>query len=623
MADELKLASVFGPNMVLQRGAPIRVWGSAQPGAAIDAELAGRRAEAKAGEDGRWCLALPEAPVGGPYELIVRSGAEACRLSNVLVGDVWLCSGQSNMEWTIDSLNAANYPSDYKTNPLIRLFYVPRVSNVAPQFTLQSRWCVATTEDIKRFSAVGFFFGRRLQDELDVPIGLIDASWGGTSAEAWTPREDLLADPDLKYLAERVTGAQPTEQPKPHVDPGNKGFADGWAKRDADESAWKVMDLPKLWQAAGMSHNGAVWFRKHVKIPASWVGQPLVLCTGAQDDFDTTYVNGFEVGATGIETQGFWTVKREYTVPARFVREDDTAIAVRVFDQWGNGGFVGPASAMQLRLADAMPGDPVIRLDGPWLYRVELALPYVASSAAIEPTTLYNGMIHPLVGAGIRGAIWYQGETNASRAEQYRSILSTLINAWRKRWGIGDFPFLVVQLANFNQTDSVAASAWAELREAQHKVSLEVPNVGLATAIDIGEAEDIHPQNKREVGERLALEALRIAYGQASTRRSPVYRSHAVAGERVTIRFDHAPDGLRADGPVKGVYVAGDDRVFHKATATIDGDTLVVTCPQVMSPKSVRYAWLGNPENNLRSASGLPVLPFRTDDWAMVTKGAK
>lgn len=623
MADELKLASVFGPNMVLQREAPIRVWGRAKPSAAVEAELAGRHATAKADTDGRWCLELPEAPAGGPFELIVRSGDEACRLSNVLIGDVWVCSAQSNMEWTVDSVGETYYPRDYKTNPQIRLFNIPRVSSGVPQQDVDAHWCAATPEEIKGFSAVGFFFGRRLQENLDVPIGLIGTSWGGTSAEAWTPTDALLADPALKYLGERLNSGKEFVPPQPHADPGNKGFADGWAKRDADESAWQVMDLPKLWQAAGLGHNGAVWFRKHVKIPASWVGRPLVLCTGAQDDFDTTYVNGFEVGSTGAETPGFWTVKREYTVPARFVREDDTVIAVRVFDQWGNGGFTGPASMMQLRLADAMPGDPVIRLDGPWLYRVEVALPTVAAAAPIEPSTLYNAMIHPLVGFGIRGAIWYQGESNAARAEQYRSLLATMIRAWRERWGVGDFPFLIVQLANFAQPDGVAGSPWAELREAQHKVSVEVPHCGLACAIDIGEAEDIHPRNKRDVGERLALEAFRVAYQQPGVKRSPAYRAHAVAGDRVTIRFDHAPGGLRADGPVKGVFVAGADKQFHEATATIEGDALVVSSPKVPAPVSVRYAWAGDPKNNLREASGLPVLPFRTDDWPLVTAGVR
>jgi len=610
MADALKLGSIFGTNMVLQRGRPIRLWGTGTPGETVEAVIGSRRGDAIVSDKGEWCLELPEIPAGGPYELLIESAEEIARLSNVLVGDVWVCSGQSNMEWTIANVGPKYAPTPPKTYPTIRLFNVIKTQSTVPQTAFPGRWETATPEAIEGFSAVGFFFGRELEDKLDVPIGLINSSWGGTSAEAWTPSDVLSAEPSLAYLLKNSQ-----EAVVPHVDPGNAGFAKGFANRDLPESDWKPIPLPVMWQATGMMHNGAVWFRKHVNIPARWAQQTLMLSLGAIDDFDVAYFNGSEVGRTGEETPGFWTTPRNYTIPAHFVREGDNVIAVRVFDQWGNGGFAGPHAHMTIAPADS-PREAV-SIAGEWSCKVELELPQRTTVGGVPATELYNAMIHPMVGLPIAGAIWYQGETNASRGREYQTLLPTMIRAWRNRWHIGNFPFLIVQLANFKQADRVESSGWAELREAQHIVATTEPSCGIACAIDIGESDDVHPRNKLDVGKRLALEALRVAHGDKDAARSPSYRDHQMNGAEVTIRFSHTGGGLKSDGPVKGVYVAGEDRVFHPADARIIGEALVVHSQAVQHPVSVRYAWKGDPENSLRGVkTGLPVFPFRTDTWS-------
>ncbi len=610
MDSNLKLASIFGSNMVLQRSRPIKLWGSGIPSETVSATIAGRSAEVAINADGTWALELPEIAAGGPYDLHVRSDNEEVRYSNVLVGDVWVCSGQSNMEWTINALGPAHAIHPPVSHPTIRLFNVDKTPASVPQPSLKGQWHVATPDAINGFSAVGFFFGRVLEGQLDVPIGLINSSWGGTPAEAWTPRDAMLQEPTLKDL---VADASAEPAPGPHVDPGNLAFANGWAKRDADESQWKPIDLPCTWQSKGMRHNGAVWFRKHIQTPAHWSGESLVLQLGAIDDFDTVYFNGSEIGSTGAETPEFWAVRRRYVVPARFVRGDDNVIAIRVFDQWGNGGCTGPASEMKLTNED----DPktVIPLSGQWSCRVEHELPLRETIGGVTNSSLYNGMIHPLTTFGITGAIWYQGESNAQRSQTYHPLLSMMIRSWRQNWDQGNFPFLIVQLANFGQDDSPQKSAWAELREAQHQVAISEPNCGLVTAIDLGDTLDIHPLNKLDVGKRLANEALRVAYGKKQMPQSPAYRSHKTDGDAIEVDFDHAANGLKSDGPVIGFYVAGEDRVFQPAAATIQGDRVRVHSAKVTNPLAVRYAWRGDPEHTLRSGANLPVLPFRTDDW--------
>jgi sialate O-acetylesterase len=622
MPDTLSLPAFFSSNMVLQRNTPIKIWGKARPGAKVEVVLTHNRVETIADADGNWGVSLPDVRTGGPYELDVSSEGEIKRFTNVLVGDVWVCSGQSNMEWTISSLRPENRPQNLKSLPMIRMFTVDKAQAVRPQWDATGTWQAVNAESIQSFSAVGFYFGKKLHETLNVPIGLICSAWGGTQAEAWTPRSALAGDASLARHLEGVPDEQALtwHQTQPHEDPGNTGHAAGWARATADLSEWNTMRLPQFWEHVGLDMDGSVWFRRSVDLPPAWVGKPLTLSLGAIDDFDTTYFNGHEIGGIGLETPNWWAHPRVYTVPVDFSRVGPNMIAVRVFDRWGNGGFAGPAAAMHIGPADE--SSPPISLVGDWLYRVEQALPSVKLDQAVSNTSLYNGMIHPLVGMPIAGAIWYQGESNVGRAWEYTRLLRTMIRSWRAAWGQGDFPFLIVQLADFNQNDDTSNSPWSELRHAQQIVSESEPNCGLAAASDLGDPTDIHPQNKRDVGLRLADEAMRVAYGHADAPRAPRLAGHRVEGSEVVIDFNFAEGGLVADGPVRELKIAGDDGIYHDATARIEGSSLRVSHPNVTRPASVRYAWRGYANGNLRGANGLPVLAFRTDEKPWVTQYA-
>jgi sialate O-acetylesterase len=390
------------------------------------------------------------------------------------------------------------------------------------------------------------------------------------------------------------------------------------------------MPLPGMWQARGMAFNGAVWFRRTIDVPESWAGRSLRLDLGAIDDFDTTYFNGTAIGATGIDVPDAWRTQRRYTVPAALVRAGKNLIAVRVFDRGGDGGFAGPVAAMRIhpegRAAEAIP------LAGKWRVVVERSIPLPprensrpGEMAAHEyPSALFNGMIAPLVRVPIRGVLWYQGESDVDRAHLYRAIFSNLIMAWRAAWGIGDFPFLFVQLANWlARKTEPADDAWAELREAQ-ALALRLPATGMVVAADVGDEADIHPREKRTVGERLALAALAIAYARAMPYSGPIYAGHAVEQGAMRIRFNHAEAGLRVrgGGALAGFAIAGADRNFRWATeARIDGATVVVRHADIAAPVAVRYAWEANPLLTLENGVGLPAAPFRTDDWPGITTG--
>jgi len=478
-AAAVKLPAVIGDHMVLQRDMKVPIWGTADPGEKVTVTLGDRQAVATADADGRWMVRLDPLKAGGPFEMTV-AGSNRITLKDILVGEVWVCSGQSNMAMQVKTaanahqeIAAANYPD-------IRLFTVARLVAAAPQSDTKGTWVACSPQTVGDFSAAAYYFGRHLHKELNVPIGLIHTSWGGTPAEAWTSRATLEADPDLKAI----------------VDRWDQELANA---RKAGSAAGNQQSAPKGRKAGGD-------------------------LAGSTD----------------------------------------------------------------------------------------------------RPSSLYNGMIQPLIPYAIRGAIWYQGEANAGRAYQYRKLFPAMIQDWRKAWGQGDFPFLFVQLANYQpRKPEPADSAWAELREAQ-TMTLSLPKTGMAVIIDIGEGDNIHPKNKQDVGKRLALAALAIAYGRDIPYSGPMYDSMKIEGDKVRLTFRHVNGGLVAKGGVlKGFAIAGDDRKFVWADAKIDGDTVVVHSDKVAKPKAVRYAWADNPECNLYNKAGLPASPFRTDDWPGVTANAK
>jgi sialate O-acetylesterase len=491
------------------------------------------------------------------------------------------------------------------------------------------------------------------------------ASVGGTPAEAWTPREALRADATLAPMVEALDQAlndkalheelakklAAWEAKNFHQDQANRGEKLGWAR--AGGGKWETMAIPQLWEAAGQNVDGAIWFRREVTLPEAWGGAELTLSLGAIDDFDVTYWNGERVGATGADTPQYWSAPRKYQVPGRLVKVGRNVLAVRVFDHFGGGGFAGTPAQMNVRRTAApatgtaapAPAEPAtattnaveapLPLAGNWSYKIERKLkPALAdwntrpkllgADDPSSPTVLWNAMVAPFAGLPIAGVIWYQGESNVAKASQYRTLFPALIRGWRAAWNEPKLPFLFVQLPNFEgpaggAKPPLGESPWAELREAQ-ALALREPRTAMAVTLDIGEAKDIHPREKQEVGRRLALAALKVVYGRDVLAYGPTFAAAVRDGAAIKVRFTNVAGGLTtSDGrPPKGFMVAGVDRIWRAAEARIEGGNVVVSNGEVAEPIAVRYGWGDDPAATLRNQADLPAAPFRSDDWATV-----
>ncbi len=650
---EVRPAGLFTDHAVLQRGIPVPVWGTAEPGEKVSVSMDGKSAAATADARGRWTAAIgPFEATLDPVELTIEGKSGKVVLRDIHVGDVWIASGQSNMEWPLRLALNPETELPAANDPKLRFFPVPNVFAERPVEDVSgAAWRACAPDSAGDFSAVAYFFGRNLRQVLNVPIGLIQSDWGGTPAEAWTSAEALKALPDFrpwietvespeamgKLKAEHAAALAAREETIRDRDAGHPGRPGGWSDPATDVSGWTETPVPGHWEKNGLpGFDGVVWFRKDVEVPAAWAGKDLDLSLGPIDDDDVTWVNGTEVGRTSM-----YLAPRRYRVPGASAKAGRMTVVVRVHDPQGDGGFWGKPEDMNLRPADDAAAAPV-PLAGPWRRQVGLAQkdvppapPAPGVSSAFVPTGLYNGMIAPLIPYAIRGAIWYQGESNADRAAQYRALFPAMIRDWRARWGRGDFPFLFVQLANFDMDRLRAAfgqaplnppageSTWAELREAQ-AMTLSLPATGMATAVDIGEAMDIHPKNKQEVGRRLALAARTVAYGEKLVSSGPVYREMSAEGAAIRIRFDLGGSSgltMRGGGGLVRFLIAGEDRKFVPADARLEGNEVVVSSPSVPKPAAVRYAWADNPEGvNFFNREGLPVLPFRTDGWPGITE---
>ncbi|MGD9931839.1 MAG: sialate O-acetylesterase [Mangrovibacterium sp.] len=628
---DVKLARIFSSNMVLQQGLNNPVWGWADKGEKITVLFAGKTITTKAGKDGKWQVKLPAMDYGGPYTLLVE-GKNQLKLDNILIGEVWVCSGQSNMEWVVANSNnssremaAANYPN-------LRMFTVPqKVAQHPVEDVDGGEWEVCSPETVGHFSAVGYFFARKLQKELNVPIGMIHTSWGGTVAETWISPQNIEKDPDFaaalaelkqldlnEYRQQRVAkmaalfgGELPSK---------DTGLLDGnavFAAADLADHDWTSLPVPQLWEAAGYPDvDGVAWYRTKINLTKAQAEQTAELHLGKVDDTDMTWVNGRLAGQTNRYDQD-----RIYPLETGILQEGENVVAVRVVDTAGGGGIYGEPAELFLKV-----GAEKIELAGDWTFKMtEVAVGSMELGPNSYPTLLYNGMLEPLIPYGIKGAIWYQGESNADRAVQYRRVFQTLIKDWRQQWGLGDFPFFWVQLANFMQPAvHPVESSWAELREAQ-TMALELPNTGQALAIDIGEANDIHPRNKQDVGKRLALSALKVTYGKEVVHSGPVYESMEVNGNQVIIHFKETGSGLLAKdkyGYLKAFAIAGADKKFYWAKGQLrDSKSVVVYSDEVEKPVAVRLGWADNPDDlNLYNQEGLPAVPFRTDTWEGITK---
>jgi sialate O-acetylesterase len=652
----LELPAIFGDNMIMQQKMENPIWGRADAGEDIEIISSwGEKAATKTKRSGEWSTKIKTPEAGGTYEITIKGSDTTITFKNILVGEVWVCSGQSNMEMPLmgwppkDTIKNSAEEIKNADYPKIRVFTLSKAISVEPVEDCKGSWHECTPETAKNFSATAYFFGKELHKELNIPIGLIHSSWGGTPAESWVSPKYIgrvdgyeefaanigkLVSLDGKY--NKWLSAHPVIVPEGDDELAGKGvsFADtNCHLSDFDDSAWKEMNLPILWESKELGvFDGVVWFRKQIDIPAVWKDSDLILELGPIDDIDITYFNGTRVG--GYESMGFWEANRKYEIPSELVREGKNVIAVRVVDLQGGGGIYGEKEQMKIYRANEEKAKSV-NLAGTWKYlpvaQYRNGKFYVFGTEENDfyttkpafkgidhytPTVLYNAMIAPIVPYGIKGAIWYQGESNVGRHKQYKKLFPTMIESWRAAWKLGKFPFYFVQIAPYRYDDPEDPVS-AKLREAQMETMLSVPNTGMAVTLDIGNTDNIHPANKQDVGKRLSLWALAKDYGKEDVVYSgPIYKDMVKQGSRITLYFDHVGSGLVAkNGELTGFQVAGKDRVFVDAEAYLNGNTVRVYSKEAYDPIAVRYAFKNASESSLFNKEGLPASSFRTDDW--------
>lgn len=641
LTAQVKLSPLFSDHMVLQRDKKIPVWGTAAPGERVTVTLAKTRAEAVAGSDGHWRVVLNPIRSGGPLKMNVESASSKLVIDDVLIGDVWLASGQSNMQFQMSQVQNAASEIAAANYPQIRQFGVR--GNVSPASTLDLRgsWQVSTPQNVPSFSAVAYYFARRIHEDRKVPVGIINASVGGTPIQAWASADIQLAEPDLREVTQKKIDslkslAKDTQQyltdlpaweTKYEVkDRPKQDWPPDWARPDADPTPWKQASYPVSAAQLGLQGGSAVWFRKDFQVDPAFLKQPILINFGPIGEDATLYLNGKEIGAFSPPAKAP-QVDKHITVPPTWLHPGTNTLAFRVFSHtpevtlFGSGKFY-------------LAGDSTLTLSGPWLYRIEFQTPGLSAEAreifprmpetyaAAVPGTLYNGMVYPLSDYPIKGILWYQGEGNVGEPALYRKVLPAMIADWRRQWG-ESLPFYIVQLPNYGPPNtSMEASSWPELREIQAEVGRTVAASGIAVTIDIGNADNIHPTDKLDVGDRLALLARKQVYREKLEDAGPTYKKMKISGHTIELTFDHA-DGLQAKGgEPKHFWIAGQDHRFYAARAVLDRKTIAVSSDMVSAPLAVRYAWTDNPEGcNLYNSSNLPAAPFRTDNWSL--SGAK
>jgi sialate O-acetylesterase len=630
----VKLPKLISDGMVLQRDANVKIWGWAAIHENISVSFHDSMYQTTANDSGVWEVMLTRLKAGGPFTMTLFA-SDTVTVQDVFIGDVWICSGQSNMELPMIMVRAL-YESDIANsdNTFLRCFTVPQKYNFNnPQQDFDCGcWQAANPTNVLTFSATAYFFAKELYEKYHVPIGLINASLGGSPVEAWISEESLKMFPDQYMEAQRfkdstlITQIEHQDEIRiqgwySHLRQKDEGFKDPqkpWSDPTLNTSDWATIKIPGYWTHTQLGHvNGVVWFKKEITISAlpgkvetgSDVGeQQAKLILGRIVDADSVFINGVFVGTTGYQYP-----PRRYSFPSNLLKRGKNIIVIRVISTIGNGGFVLDKPYKLLAWGQT------IDLKGDWQYRLGTAMDPLASQTFIrwKPLGLYNAMISPLLNYRMKGVIWYQGESNAEKPLEYQDLFSALIQDWRHKWNQGDFPFLFVQLPNFMETkNEPAESNWALLREAQFK-TLTLPNTGMAVTIDIGEWNDIHPLNKKDVGKRLALAAQKTAYGdEIAISSGPLYHSMKIEGNKIIISFSNTGSGLIAQGggELKYFAIAGADKRYVWAKAKITDGKVVVWNKKIKNPKSVRYAWADNPEGaNLYNREKLPASPFRTD----------
>ncbi|MDE3057412.1 MAG: sialate O-acetylesterase [Bacteroidota bacterium] len=624
---QIRLPKLISDGMVLQRNADVKIWGWAVHREKISLSFIGSTYNTTANDSGEWEITLSNLKAGGPYTMTI-SASDTVIIHDVVIGEVWLCSGQSNMELPMKRVSW-NYPGEieHSENKFLRQFYVPQRYNFnQPENNLPyGLWKAASPENTPDFSAVAYFFGKYLYEKYNVPIGLINSSLGGSPVESWISADSLKRFAKYYRQAEMFRDSMLIKKIETadraridawyaelwKADQGNKDPQHPWHDPSFNASDWDSMNVPGYWANETKLGwiNGVVWFRKTVNIPPSMLNTPAKLILGRIVDADSAYINGRFVG-----TVSYQYPPRRYDIPAGVLKTGENSVVVRVISNAGKGGFVPD------KLYAIVAGNDTVSIAGKWRYHLGAEMPPLAGQTFVRwmPLGLYNAMVAPLLNYHIKGVIWYQGESNAGRPFEYRELFSTLIRDWRARWGEGDFPFLFVQLPNFMEAKSQPSeSGWALLREAQLQ-TLFLPNTGMAVTIDIGEWNDIHPLNKQDVGNRLALAAEKIAYGEDNVVDSgPVYQAMRTKGNKVELTFTNIGSGLMVKGKeLRSFAIAGADKKFVWAKAKIVDKKVVVWSNSIRRPVAVRYAWADDPEGaNLYNSEGLPASPFRTDEW--------
>jgi len=640
---EIKLPQLVSNGMVLQRDTKVKIWGWAAPGEKVSVSFNGKKGSATTAANGKWLVNLPAMTAGGPYTMTIK-GSNTITLSDILLGDVWFCSGQSNMVLRMEAVKE-KYPGDVSSAdfPQIRNFYVRNVADVAKEHDdlPAAKWVATTPTTVLDVSAASFYFARQLYQKYHVPIGLIASAWDGSAIEPWISAEGYKGFPrfedqiknfrDTAYMnkvaAQRGPGASAGTRPPAALDLGTSG-PKPWYALDYQPEGWHHFWLPGYWNDQGIKDlNGVVWFRKEVDVPASMAGKPGHLYLSRIADQDISYVNGVQVGSSGSIYNN-----RRYNVAANLLKPGKNLIVIRVTNNAGKGGFLADKD-YQLEA-----GGQYIDIRGDWEYKVGTVITrnvptFGAGAAGARPagappvnivanasaTGIYNVMVAPATNYAVKGFLWYQGESNTGRAKEYAQLLPALIKDWRTKWGQSDLPFIFVQLPGWQEANySPSESGMAELRESDRK-TLSVPNTGMAIAIDVGDWNELHPLNKKAVGERLALWADYLAYGNKTTvYTGPLYQSSTIEGNKIVISFTNVGSGLTAKGNAGELYyfsIAGADGKYVWAKAKIEGDKVVVWNDAVPNPVSVRYAWADNPDGaNLYNKEGLPASPFQTTE---------
>ena len=611
----VKLPAYISDNMMIQRDAPVKLFGWADGGETITIALNGQTVKVKADKSGVWNARLKAMPHGGPYVMSVKGKMNEITICNILIGDIWVCSGQSNMEWIVFNTAQSEKEIAEADYPQIRLLNVTKGMASTPQSDIETTkgWQECNPQTVGNFSAVGYFFGRTLHRELNIPIGLINSSWGGTKIEPWTSTSAMEEFPAYKQTLDEIKKPDFDERLKPRsetyiqkLSDADVGIKEAWYLPNTNLSQWQPTNVPGFWDNFGAKGEGVVWYRKEFTLTAEQAAGAVQISFGGINDWDETYLNGKKIGS--MQTR---SAQREYVVCADGLREGNNVLTVKIVSVGRFPGFPAPKDKVYCQTNSGR-----ISLAGQWHYRVSSLNTEMFVGINIYPSLLYNTMIAPLTTYSVKGAIWYQGESNAGDAYNYRTLFPNMITGWRNAWKQPDMPFYFVQLANYDTREKTPNTNWAELREAQHK-TLSLPHTGEAVIIDIGDAKDIHPKNKQDVGYRLALNALAKNYGKSIVYSGPDYRSMQIDGDKIVLTFDHAENGLIVKGKygyLQGFSIAAENQPFVYAQAYIQGNKVVVFSDKVKKPVAVRYAWENNPEDaNLFNVEGLPASPFRTD----------